>query len=383
MNPPALLFAGGGTGGHIYPALAIREALAERLGSAPECVFLCSGRAIDRRILEREGVAFEPLPAQAPGLRPRALARFLAGWGPSVRAARARIRAFRRAGADPIMVATGGFVAAPAAQAARVERCPVHLIHLDDPPGKANRFIARFAARAYSVVGAPERCSTAKAGASRGGQPIAIAPIVRRAALAPGDPVQCRHLLGLDPNRPTLLVLGGSQGARTINQFIARFAGEPGRPLAGWQLIHQTGADAAEAVRAELATLGEAAPAPRVVEPYVDPVGPAWGAADLAICRAGAGTVAEAWANRVPAIFLPYPFHTDQHQRRNAEPLARAGGALILEDLRDPEANLRAHGAAVAGVLGDPARRAAMRQALAALGPVDGAARVAAVLLGG
>ncbi|MCW5777571.1 MAG: UDP-N-acetylglucosamine--N-acetylmuramyl-(pentapeptide) pyrophosphoryl-undecaprenol N-acetylglucosamine transferase, partial [Phycisphaeraceae bacterium] len=204
-----------------------------------------------------------------------------------------------------------------------------------------------------------------------------IAPVVRKSAIAPGDRASCRRSLGLDPDRPTLLVTGASQGASSVNLFMAQFVREHTNKLAGWQVLHQTGPKDGDAVREAYERVGVQA---RVVD-FVNPMGPAWGAVDLAVARAGAGTVAEVWANRVPTVFMPFPYHRDQHQRHNAEPLEMAGGAIIAADLIEPPRNMTTAGIALADLLRDAGRRDAMRAALASLGPVDGAARVAEAML--
>jgi UDP-N-acetylglucosamine--N-acetylmuramyl-(pentapeptide) pyrophosphoryl-undecaprenol N-acetylglucosamine transferase len=106
-----------------------------------------------------------------------------------------------------------------------------------------------------------------------------------------------------------------------------------------------------------------------------------WGAAELGVSRSGAGSVAEAWANRVACVFLPYPYHRDEHQRWNAEPLERAGGAVIEKDMVKATANAEGAGRAIAGLMRDGARRDAMRAALARMGPADGASEAARRLL--
>jgi len=204
------------------------------------------------------------------------------------------------------------------------------------------------------------------------------APGARRGARAPGEAGECRSRLGRDPAGPVLFVTGASQGARSVNEFAAAFVRAHGEELraGGWQVVHQTGAEDNAPWRGAYDEGG----VPAVVETFFDTMGVCWGAADLAVRRAGAGAVAEAWANRVPTVFLPYPYHRDQHQRFNAEPLERAGGAVIVDDLIDPGRNLVTGGDRVLGLLRDGAQRGAMRAALAGLGPVDGAARLAAAL---
>ncbi|HBS29563.1 MAG TPA: hypothetical protein DEB06_08965 [Phycisphaerales bacterium] len=361
-----LLFAGGGTGGHLFPALAIAHEL-RALDPGARCVFVCSRRPIDARILSAAAEPFTPIPAQPFGLRPRVLARFVWNWGASVRASRTILRQ-ERARAPAAVVSMGGFAAAPVVQAARAEGLPVALINLDAVPGKANRWIARHARLLLSAADAP----SVPASWAR------LRPIVRASASPNADASECRRRLGLDPGRPTLLITGGSQGATTINRAVIEvFRRDPG-PFTGWQALHQCG----DADRDDLSRAYEAARIPARVVPFIERMGDAWGAADLAIGRAGAGTVGEVWASSVPCVFLPYPFHTDGHQARNARPLVDAGGAILCRDSVDPARTADDLAPALAPLLTDPNRRARMRASLRALGPADGAADAARRLLG-
>jgi UDP-N-acetylglucosamine--N-acetylmuramyl-(pentapeptide) pyrophosphoryl-undecaprenol N-acetylglucosamine transferase len=384
-SPPTFLFAGGGTGGHLYPGIAIARALAA-IQPGSRALFLCSDRPIDAKILTDEGVEFRPTPARPFGVRPRALVRFLRSWGASVRFGREVIREARARGPVHI-VALGGFVAAPVVQAGRVERVPVTMVNLDAIPGKANRLIARRIASApvrgagiFTTLAVPPS-HTYAAGWTL------VPPIVRPAALARGTPAECRSRLGLDPDRPTLMVTGGSLGASTINTLLLDLARSRPEALKGWQVLHQTGAKQGDQMGPQLESAYAAAGARAIVVPFVAAMGDWWGAADLAISRAGAGSVAEAWANAVPTVFLPYPHHRDQHQRHNAEPLTRAGGdggggAVLLTDHVDAAANLAAAAPILTDLLGDAPRRARMREALRSLGPADGAERIARAIVG-
>jgi UDP-N-acetylglucosamine--N-acetylmuramyl-(pentapeptide) pyrophosphoryl-undecaprenol N-acetylglucosamine transferase len=370
MAAPTFLFAGGGTGGHLYPGLAIAEAI---LAARPDahCRFLCSERPLDAEVLAQEtldgrAVEFEPIPAKPFGLRPGTLWRLVTSWGSAVRAARG---ALSREPGPVVMVAMGGFVAAPAVQAARAQRAPRVLVNLDAVPGRANGWIARHATRVLTAAPASARVP------GPGWEPIP--PIVRRSVLSVGSPGECRRALGLEPERPTLLVTGASQGAETINGLMRAFARSDAGALAGWQVIHQTGKAGLEQTRGAY----EEAGVPCLVRPFFERMSLCWGSADLALSRAGAGSVGEAWATATPTLFLPYPYHRDQHQHANARALVEAGGALVLEDLIDPDANLRSAGRALANLLGEPAARDQMRAALRRLGPADGAERAARVLL--
>lgn len=365
-NTLGIVFAGGGTGGHLFPALAVLEQLLE-IEPGVRAVFLCSTREIDERILAAAGVPHAAIPAKPLSGHPIRLAKFITSWGGAVRASRDEIRKLKAECARVRVLATGGFVAAPVAQAARAERVPLVLLNQDAPPGKANRWIAGRAASIYTTA------EVARAGWER------IPPVVRRAAIGSGDAAACRTRLGLDPDRPVLLVTGASQGSRSVNEFAAAFADTHGEALrsGGWQAVHQTGA----ADNTPWRGAWDKAGVPAVVEQFFDAMGDCWGAADVAVSRAGAGSVAEVWANRVPTVFMPYPYHRDEHQRLNAQPLAEAGGAVVAKDAIEPAANLAGVGPKLLELVQDTARRATMRDALAGLGPVDGAARLARALL--
>ncbi len=365
MTPIAPVFLGGGSGGHLYPALAIAEALGRQRPDA-RCVYLCSGKAIDAAILSGEGVEFHPIPAAPAVMRPMGLARLVRSWGPSMRAARAVFKELKREGFDVRPVAMGGYVAAPCVQGAKADKLPVLMVNLDAVPGLANRWIARRATRVVTAAPVPGRDWEQ------------IPPIVRSAALPARPTPECRTALGLDPDRRTLLVTGGSQGARSIGDFITGLARTHPDTLEGWQILHQTGGHANDEYERAYAREG----VPAVVVDYIDRMGDAWGAADLALARAGAGAVAEAWGAAVPTLFMPYPHHKDQHQRHNAAHIVEVGGALILDDHVDAESNLRAHADGLSALLVSPDRLAAMHAALAGLPRTDGADRVARMLLG-
>lgn len=369
----SVLFAGGGTGGHLFPALAIAEQLLER-DPWSKVRFLCSDRPLDRQILSEERlldvpVEFEIIPAKPFGVRPLTALRFLSSWGGAVRAGRTAIRAAREHGRVWV-VAGGGVVAAPVVQAARAEKVPVLMLNLDATPGLANRWISRHATKI--VTTAPVEGAIA-AGWER------IPPIVRSAAVAPEAPEDCRHRLGLHPERPTIFVTGASQGAASINQMMTALvrANAAEFQRGGWQVVHQTG----KPDTTEIEAAYREAKVPAKVFAFSKELGVCWGAADFAVSRAGAGSVAEAWANGVPTIFMPYPYHKDQHQKKNAEPLVAAGAAVLCEDLIEAGRNVGSVGVRVLELMRDSGKRAAMKGAMGKLGAADGAGRVAGMLL--
>lgn len=369
MTRPAFLFAGGGSGGHIFPALAIFEELAALTHGEAAAVFVCSDRPLDTQILTRERLNFRVIPAKPVAASPRGIMRFARYWGPSVRAGRSLIREMRSEHGGVRVVAMGGFVAAPIARAARAEDAPIVMVNLDAVPGKANRLIVRSVRDVVTTVPVVGPCA-------RRGWTV-IPPIVRRSAMTDRSPAECRGSLGLDPAKKTLLVTGGSQGAVSINRTVLRAVKDHAAAFDGWQVIHQTGKGEEPGAAAAYQEAG----VPAVVRAFFERMGEAWRASDLALSRAGAGGVADAWAYHVPTLFMPNPYHKDQHQRFNAEHLAKRGAAQIVEDRIDESANARLAGEALTELIVGDDRRDSLRSALESLGPADGAVRVARMLL--
>ena len=357
-----IAFAGGGSGGHLSPGLAIAERLLAIDGGVP-ALFLCSDRAVDAMMLGEAGASFEAMPARPPSLHPVKLLRFARAWFASTAAAG---RAMQAHGVRHV-VSLGGFVSAPVVRKARALGIPVTLINLDATPGRANRSVARWATQVWSAVPAK--------GLPRWDGRVTGFP-VRRSAIAPGDAAACRAQLGLHGTLHTLLVTGASQGATSLNRFVPHFAERRASLLNGWQVLHLTGALAEaelESLRARYREAGVRA----VVMPFLHRMGLAWGAADVALTRAGANSVAEAEINRVPCLFVPYPYHRDLHQRENAKHLVQAGAAAIALDAIEPDANMAVMGRLLESLLTDGPSRDRMHAALASLPRVDAAETIA------
>ncbi len=374
-TPPTIIFAGGGTGGHIVPALAIAEA--RRTLGPVRTVHIGGDRDTDQRmhadaLASGTADAVHHIPARPFSMSPKGLARLAGSWGACVRTVRGIIRDERERTGSVVLVAMGGYIAAPAAQAARAERCPLALVNLDAVAGLANRWIAKRASTRFAVGSEPPRPT--------GLGWTVINPIVKPSFKSLPTPAAARTELGLAPDRPTLLVTGGSLGARSVNGFLLAFASAHTKVFTDqrWQVLHQTGTVEDDAVSHAYTALGVDA----VVTPLIARMDLAWAAADAAVGRAGAGTVAESWATATPTLFMPYPYHKDQHQRRNAQPLDSAGAGLLATDRIDPGANLAEHGHMLSMLLSDPAARSRMRLAFETLGPADGAEHLARVILG-
>lgn len=354
----ALVFAGGGTGGHLFPSLAVVEQLALRRGEpTPPVHFICSDRPIDRRVLDKAGVAYTPLSI---GGVPASLAR-KAAYPFRFLAATGRSRRTLEAVDAAVVVAMGGFISAPVGRAARKLGLPVIRVNLDAVAGKANRWLVGARDRLFSVYDQP----------GLAGQFETIGYPLRRCVIGRSDPAEARAALGLKPEPATLLITGASQGARTINQAAEALARRGA--LRPWQVLHLAGEGNVESIQRAYREAGVNGK----VLAFLEEMHLAWSAADLAISRAGAGSVAEVRANAVPTLFMPYPYHADEHQRQNASPLEKAGAAVIIDDHVDPQLNADQLEQALAALRSDEASRRAMRDRLAELSFENGAARLA------
>lgn len=363
QQSPVILFAGGGSGGHISPGLAIAERIKARHADA-KCIFICSDREIDRIMLKQAGAFLIPVPARPWSTKPRGLWEFFTRFAQTKQIVREVMETER----VTHVVALGGFVAAPAVSAAR-RRAPILLINLDAPPGKANRLMARKCSTVVTAIELPMMPKFAKR---------VVGVPVRMIALSPGKPSACRKKLGLNPELPTLLVTGASQGAGSINDLMIELARIQSHLFNNWQIYHLAGRGNDSPVREAYEQHNIRA----VVTEFLDHIGLAWGAADLAISRAGANSVAEVAVNAVPTIFLPYPHHADMHQLRNAQPLADAGGAVIVNDAADAVANAKAIAPLLHDLMLQGSKREQMRIAMVNRRGPDAAEVIARMLLG-
>ena len=360
-----IIFAGGGSGGHLSPGIAVAEALVE-LDPSIDPLFLCSERAIDREVLTGAGVAFEPIPAAPFVLQLRGLLRLISSLPRATRRSR-DILVRTRASA---VLALGGFVSVPVARAAVRGHIPLALLNLDAVAGRANRVVARWA---NTVFSAPP------GGGLRRDRIEFVSVPVRRAARAPANAGECRQRLGLDAQRPTIVLTGASQGSAALNEALPSIVAKHAALLREWQVFHLCGGGDSQRVDA-LRQCYQSAGITAVVQPFLHEMGLAWGAASIAITRAGASSVAEVALNRVPAIFVPFPHHRDQHQRLNAEPLVRAGMALMAHDPLRPGTGDPSVESALLSLLHSSGRLLELASKARGMEVVDAAQRIAAGL---
>ena len=350
-----VVLAGGGTAGHIEPALALADALRRR---DPAIGVTCLGteRGLETRLVPMRGYELELIPAVP---LPRAVTpQLLAVPGRLAGAINATAGILDRLRAD-VLVGFGGYVAAPGYLAARRRHVPIVVHEANPRPGVANRLGARLTRHVFT--GHPD---TQLGHATCIGIPLRrqIAELDR---MALGD--KARAHFGLRPDLPVLLVTGGSQGARSLNRAAIGAAAQI--RAAGIQVLHVVGPKNTSAEPEP----GPPGSPPYVTVPYVDRMDLAYAAADFVICRGGAITCAELPAVGLPAAYVPLP-HGNGEQRLNAAPVVSAGGGLLVDDADLTPEWIRGN---VLPVLRDPARVDAMSQAAAAMGHRDADAALA------
>ncbi len=340
MSRPRIIIAGGGTGGHVFPGLAVADALVAL--ADVEVIFCGTARGIEKDVVPARGYRLELLevsPMKGGGAK-RAL-------GGAFTAAKATFRALRLVrGIDPaVVLSVGGYAAGPVALAAAIARVPIAVFEPNGVLGLTNRLLAPFAKRAY--VTWPDVAARFSEGVRREiGVPL-------RAGFEP-HPYQVG-------TKKRLLVMGGSLGAQAINERLPEVAVALTRAHPGLEIVHQTGRGNDAAVRAAYAERGLAVD----VRPFLDDVPAALRSADLVLARSGAGTVAELAAIGRAAVFVPFPFAADDHQTKNARAMERAGGARVLPQ---GDASVERLTAELGALLGDDAALQRMADAARAIG---------------
>jgi UDP-N-acetylglucosamine--N-acetylmuramyl-(pentapeptide) pyrophosphoryl-undecaprenol N-acetylglucosamine transferase len=355
VTRPTLLIAGGGTGGHVFPGVAVAEA-AQMLADV-DVVFVGTDRGVEARVVPQRGWRLERLVVEP--MKGGGPSRALRGALLAVRATLGAVAIVRRL-RPRVVLSVGGYAAGPATLAAAVLGVPVAVLESNSRPGLANRLLAPFATRAFLAWEEAE--SSFRAHAVRHyGVPLraGFAPVAY-----PADGAWSR-----------VLVMGGSQGAAVLNERMPDVFARLAREGATVHVVHQAGRNRDAAVRDAYARAGVDHV---TVVPFIEDVARAIADADLVVARAGAGTIAELTAIGRPSILVPFPHATDDHQARNAEALARAGAAICVRQERADPASLAA---AIGRLLSDAASRRAMADAARRRGRPDAAERVARELL--
>jgi UDP-N-acetylglucosamine--N-acetylmuramyl-(pentapeptide) pyrophosphoryl-undecaprenol N-acetylglucosamine transferase len=349
-----VLIAAGGTAGHAVPALAIADALRD---SGADVEF-AGGERAEAELVPGAGYPFHALAVA--GLDRRNPLRAARAVGLAGRAVLEARRIIARIGAD-VVLGGGGYVAGPVGLAAVTRRVPLVLTEADSHLGIANRALAPFARRVFLAFLL----------AGRDGERYEVTGRPVPPGVATADRGAARQRFGIAPDERCLLVFGGSLGARRLNEAaIEAFGGS-----APFAVLHACGRRDHDALRRRLDELG--APPHYRLEPYIAPFADAYAAADLAVARAG-GSVFELAAAGIPAILVPFPHATADHQTGNARHFEAGGAAVTVPDAQLDADRLATEATALAE---DPERLARMSEAARALARPDAAARIAARVL--
>ncbi len=311
-----VVITGGGTGGHLFPALAVHGALLRRRPEA-QVLFVGASEGVEATILPRLGHAFCGLSVQqVKGRRWRGQVAALLALPSVVRQAS---RLLRECGAQ-VVLGVGGYASFPTVLAARLRRIPTVIHEQNAYPGLANRWLGRIAsAVAVSFEAAAGFFPTGRVTVT--GNPV-------RPEIRPGDAGEARRRLALSAGRFTGLIFGGSQGAHRINVATIEALPRLAESRSHVQFLHATGERDVSAVEQAYEQHGFQAR----VEAFFQDMATAYAAADFVIARAGASTIFELAAMGKPALLVPYPYAANDHQRLNAEAMLKAGGAWIVPD---------------------------------------------------
>lgn len=313
-EPQTVVFAGGGTGGHLFPGIAVAEALKGR-GVNARCIFVGSSRSVERQIVASHGFEHVALPVESSSVLWKSPVRFANRMWKSARVARTFLPECKAS----IVVGLGGFASVPVVWAAQSCRIPMILLEQNAVPGRATSWLSSRAKLtclgfAEAARRLPNRCQQLVTG-----NPVRA----EIAALAASGP--------MSESSRTLLVLGGSQGSAALNEAFLSCVERRPQEFTGWKIVHQTGRRDVEAVRRRYASLKIEVCA----EPFFDDLPQHYRQAGLAIARAGALTLSELACAGVPALLVPYRKAVRNHQRLNAYAFEHVGAARVVRQSGD------------------------------------------------
>jgi UDP-N-acetylglucosamine--N-acetylmuramyl-(pentapeptide) pyrophosphoryl-undecaprenol N-acetylglucosamine transferase len=334
-----MLIAGGGTGGHLFPGIALAEEFSSR-DPGHSVLFVGTRHGIEVRAVPPAGFDLELI--QVGGLKGKGLWGWLKGLWRIPRAIWQSRRILKKFRPD-VVVGVGGYASGPVLLAAWLMRLPTAVLEQNALPGMTNRVLGRFVRRVFVAFSQAEKFFKPKK-VRLLGNPV-------RRALAE-DLQKDRQ----EPSGKHLLVFGGSQGARILNQVVPDAVRQLCGHLPGLQVVHQTGEQECEEVKRRYQERGVAAE----VLPFIHDMAAAYRDADVVVSRAGATTVAELSLCRKPAVLIPFPYAADNHQVVNAQALVEAGAAVMI---LQSDFNAQRLAGEVEAILGDEARRRSMGQA--------------------
>ncbi|GAX91006.1 undecaprenyldiphospho-muramoylpentapeptide beta-N-acetylglucosaminyltransferase [Effusibacillus lacus] len=318
-----IVVTGGGTGGHIYPALAIARYFSEV--EQAEILYIGTERGLESDIVPRSGFAFRTI--EVSGLK-RSLSsdtlKTFARLGKGLLQARRILKEYQ----PDVVIGCGGYVVAPVVFMAKMLAIPTYIHEMDVFPGLTNRSLSRFADRiGVSFEGSVNYFSNVKHKVVVAGNPRA-SEVVK---VTPDETRQVKQELGLDPEKKTVVIVSGSRGAKPINDAVLSML-ESVSNQRRFQLLYITGQIHYEDVAGQLKRTGFGPQSGIFVQPFVYNMPPLLAGSDLLVSRAGATTIAEATALGVPGIYIPSPYVTNNHQEYNARWLADAGAGVMIRE---------------------------------------------------
>ena len=308
-----VVIAGGGTGGHLFPGIAIAEAINERYPTA-EILFISTKRAFDATHLTLNNFRFQPISSPPFSLKPTFPIIFLKALISSVKI----LKQYQ----PNILIGLGGFGSVPPILAAIIWKIPFVILEQNYVPGKANRLLARWSKGIYSQwAGARKFFVASGRKFIHSGSPL-------RNSMRIIDKNSARCQLGISPEKMTISIVGGSQGASALNTFMLSEAEHLRSFKDKIQIIHLTGKDYETTARKAYSSNGIES----YVQPFTNEMALVYSATDLIISRAGGIALQEIAHYGIPAILIPYPFAAENHQLANAREVEKAGGAIVIEE---------------------------------------------------
>ena len=380
-SSPHIVFSGGGTGGHLFPGLAVAQRLCQ-IWPNVRITFAGSGKPFEKEHVEAARFDYLAVPCRALPRRLSGLIPFLAE----------NLTGYRMAGnfldrhQVAVVVGTGGYASAGMARAAVRRGIPLVLLEQNVVPGRATRWLARSAVAVCTAFKETSRHLSPRCPVRVTGNPVRLAANTntnpkRERGTQPTASLALR--VGVTSPKTdcpacsrSLLILGGSNGARSLNRHVPPALKRIGTELAGWRIVHQSGDAELAATRRLYEQLGVQA----TVLPYITQMPRVLNQSDLAVCRAGGTTLAELATAGLPAILLPYPYAADDHQRGNADVFSAAGGCLTLDE-RDLAGRMEDHLAnAISKLVTDEEKRNRMSTSMARLARPNATHDVAALV---
>ena len=362
-RPLRVMIAGGGTGGHLFPGIALAEQV---VAAGGEVRFVGTDRGIEAKAVPEYGYSLDKI--EVSGIKGRGIKGLIAGLLRLPKAWLQSRRIIKRFDPD-VVVGVGGYASGPIVATAWLLRRPTAILEQNSVPGVTNRILGKLVRRVFATF------------------PDAHGHFPARKVVLAGNPIRAALVERLEQarseaaseatSRPVRqFVFGGSQGARAINQAMTGAAAALAEALPGVEIWHQTGAGELDATRAGYAEAGLSEPQVRVV-PFIKDMSEPYAWCDLVICRAGATSLAELAAVGCPALLIPFPHAADDHQTHNAKSLVDVGAAVMVAE---PQLDRDRLVAEVTGLLGDSERLASMRANMLAAAKPQAAASIYAAL---